>query len=81
MIGTGGENPGLSGMELTVKDSQVIGDFMSFEDLQRDNEGVLHKVVVDHGVENVDGAVVGSRGEQRVFGVEVHGSHGPAVVP
>ena len=38
---------------------------MSLEDLEGDDEGILHEIVVDHPVEHVDCRVVTTRGKQR----------------
>ena len=39
-IGSGGEDPGLRGVEGDVEDAQVAGDRLALQHLHRDDEGV-----------------------------------------
>lgn len=54
---------------------------MPSQDLQRDDKGIRHQVVVHSGVEDLDAAVIRRGGEEGVGGVEVEGADGAGVVP
>lgn len=52
-----------------IQHAQPILDLMASEDLERDDQRVLHQVGVDGSVEDLNGAVVRSRCEQRISSV------------
>ncbi len=44
MVGPGGQQPRLARVEETIHHTEPAGDGVTPEDLDRDNEGVLHEV-------------------------------------
>ena len=75
-VGSAAENPGLSWVEHNVKDSKIVDRGVSAKDLERNDEGVGDEVVVDGAVEDLDGSIVGGRGEEWVLGVVANGANG-----
>lgn len=65
-VGAGRDEPREGRVPLDVEDSEPVADAVAAEDFERDNEGVLQKIRVDGPVEDVDGAIVGARREERV---------------
>ena len=63
-------------MELTVESAETLlaGDTrtVATENLDGDDERILHQVVVNHSVTDDGRTVVGTRREQRVAGMEAH---------
>lgn len=53
---------------------------MCLEDLDWDDQGILQKVVENHSIEDINTAVIGATGEERVFGAEVNLADGLVVV-
>ncbi len=56
MVGSRREDPGLFRVELDVQHSDFVGVLVSLEHFERHNQGILHEVVVDVAVEDVDAA-------------------------
>ena len=61
--------------------TEVVLGLVAAQDLDRHDERVLHQVVVDHAMEDVDGRVVRAAGEERVPAVVGHLAHCLPVVP
>lgn len=59
-------------MEANIQDSQGVYNFVTLKDFNWYDECVFHQIVVDHSVENVNLAIIGTGGKQRVTGVELH---------
>lgn len=53
---------------------------MTLENLERDDEGILHEILVDRTVEDVDGAIVGRGCKEWVGTMIRHGSEGFGVI-
>jgi len=68
-------------MPLDIHDSKLTLDAVTSEDLERDDERVLHEIRVDGSVEDVDGSIVGAGGEERVGAMVVDCSDGFGLVP
>ncbi|KAH3662334.1 hypothetical protein OGAPHI_005586 [Ogataea philodendri] len=69
-------------MPAHVQNSQTVDHLVAGQFLQRNQQRVVHQVVVDGAVENVHGSVVGSRTEQRQTALVVgHRTHSLVVVP
>eukprot|EP00047_Mylnosiga_fluctuans_P003018 m.227022 g.227022 ORF g.227022 m.227022 type:complete len:325 (+) comp11518_c0_seq1:165-1139(+) len=82
VIGARGKEPGLARVEQTVKHAEaLLRRGVPAENLDRHDERILHKIVVDHAVEDVDSRVVAGRRKQRVRGVERDGPQSETVVP
>jgi hypothetical protein len=64
-----------------VEDAEPAPNGVPTEDLERDDERVLHEVRVDGAVEDVDRAVVRARCKQRVGRVVVDRADGTGLVP
>lgn len=79
-IGTDRDDPRFPRVPLGVEDSERLGDRVTLENLERDNEGVREEVGVHGRVEDVDRAVVRSREEQGVCGGERDGAQCTRVV-
>jgi hypothetical protein len=63
-------------MPSEVQYTETICDAVTTKYLERHNEWVLHEIAVDCAVEDVNGAVVGGRREERVGRVVCNGTKG-----
>ena len=81
MVCSCSHDPRLCRMELCVQHAQVILDLVSSKHLQRDDQCVVYKVasphgplqslLVDSGVEDVNGSIVGAGAHQRILRMEL----------
>jgi hypothetical protein len=63
-----------------IQYSETILDCVTLENLERDDEGILHEILVDRTVEDVDGAIVGRGCKEWVGTMIRHGSEGFGVI-
>ena len=54
MIRSCAENPRLFRMKLDIKHSKVLFDAVSLQNFQRNNQSILHKVIIHSGMENIE---------------------------
>ena len=74
------DQPWLLGMPSDVQHSQTLCYSVSAQNLERDDERVLHQVGVDRCVEDLNRAVVTGRGEEGKCGVESNAAERAGVV-
>lgn len=67
-------------MPSEVEDTESVCDPVATQDLEGYDERVLHEIAVDCAVEDMDGTVVGRRGEQGIGGVVSDGPERLGVV-
>ena len=82
-VSTSTDTPRLPRVPVDIEDTQLAGDLVALEDLERNDAGVAEHVACDAAVEDLQGAVVTSVGEQRVAatGVEFDSTDSLAMVP
>lgn len=70
-------------MPIDIEDTQLAGDLVALEDLEGNDAGVAEHVARDAAVEDLQGTVVTSVGEQRVAAtrVELDSADSLAMVP
>ena len=84
------DNPRLRRMELRIEYSQIVLNLVSSENLQRHDQRVVYEIatphacsppsLIDGGVEDVNGAVIGASAHERVGIVELHLANGLLVI-
>lgn len=81
MVSTARDQPWLGRVPFHAQSTQSLNTLVDIlEDLDGDNQWVLQQIVVDHAVENLDIAIVRTRGKQRVALVVCHRADGLSVV-
>jgi hypothetical protein len=80
-IRTTADQPRFRRVPPQIQHAQPIRNLMPTQHLERYDERVLHQVAVHGPVEDLDGAVVGCRGKERVGPVVCDGTEGLGVVP
>jgi hypothetical protein len=59
-VGSSTDAPRLPGMPIQIHNTQSALDFVTPQDLQRHNSGILHQVIYDFAVEDLQATVVTS---------------------
>lgn len=58
MICTSTENPWLLRVEAKIEYTEIIDNLVALENLDWHNQGILHQIVVDHAVEDIDSTLI-----------------------
>ena len=74
-ISTAGEHPRLMGMEGAEERSQTAHLIVTLENLDGDDQGILHEVVVHHSVEDVHASIITCTRENGISRMEGHASN------
>lgn len=75
------DQPGFSRVPLHIQHAEAVLDVMPAQDLERDDQRVLHQVRIDGPVEDLDGTVVRGRGEEGVRPVVNDRSESLGMIP
>ena len=67
-------------MPSNIQDTQPLGDSVTAKNFEWDNEGILHEIGVNGGVEDVDRSVVTGGSEQWQSRVESNASQSTGVI-
>lgn len=79
-ICTCSKDPRLVGVENSIQNTNVVHNLVSAKDFEGHDERIVDEIIVGRRVEDLDGAIVRTGGEEGILGVEAYGANGMSVI-